>query len=290
MDIYEEIVSLKRKGRRFALAQVVRQDGSSPAKPGTKMLVLEESVIGTLGGGCLEAEVRDAALAAIREEAEPFTLAVGLTDRDGGLVCGGHVLVYIEPIMPEPHLLVLGAGHVGRALARAAKFAGFRVTVADDRQEYANDKNIPDADRLIVCPYEEAFTRAGVNEGDFILIATRGHMHDFTALREALRTNARYIGLLGSRRKKAILFKRLLEEGFAGGDTERVSTPAGLPIGSRTPEEIAISIMAQLILERRKNENGLGDGPFAGGGALAEDGQAKTASAPERHARDKTLP
>ena len=295
MDIYEELVRLKREGKRFALCQVVRQSGSSPAKEGTKMLVLEDGqspAIGTLGGGCLEAAVREAALEAIREETGPFTMAVDLTDKEGGLVCGGKVLVYIEPIRPGPHLLVVGAGHVGRALAKAAGFSGFRVTVADDRPEYANDKNIPGADKFIVGPYEEIPGRAGVAAGDFILIATRGHMHDLTALKMALKTDARYIGLLGSRRKKALFFKQLLEEGFTERDMERVITPAGLPIGSRTPEEIAISIVAQLILERRKTR--LGDGTSACGRALAEDGQAEATAAPEwqtkRHTRDQALP
>lgn len=253
MDIYEEVLRLKRDGNPAALATIVACNGSAPQKEGAKMLVRDDgSIIGTIGGGCLEAEVIQASLMSIKEGA-PRTITIELTERHGGLVCGGKVLVYIEPIIPEPSLIILGAGHVGRALSKLGKFLGFKVIVVDDREEYANKENFPDADEIIINDFESISQKCPVSKNDYIVIATRGHIHDLEALRSALRTDARYIGLVGSRRKRALLFKTLTDDGFSQEDINRVITPVGLPIGSVTPEEIAVSIMAQIIQFRRQD-------------------------------------
>lgn len=187
------------------------------------------------------------------------------------------MLVYIEPVVPEPHLVIIGAGHVGRALAKSAKFAGFRVTITDDRAEYANREWIADADEIVVRNFEGLFRDLPVDRNTYIVIATRGHSHDIEALKEALGTDARYIGLLGSRLKRALIFKTLEDAGFPKDLLDRVLTPAGLPIGSVTPEEIAISIMAQVIQYRRGHAlAGLGDSPRCR--LIQEDGTAQTAS------------
>jgi xanthine dehydrogenase accessory factor len=250
VDIYEEIVKLKKEGRLSALAAIVQCIGSSPQKEGAKMLVRDDgSVAGTLGGGCLEAEVIQASLIAMKTGL-PGTIPFKLTEDHGGLVCGGKVLVYIEPVVPDTSLIILGAGHVGRALSTAARFIGFRVTVVDDREEYANPENIPDAHEIVVDDFDKVLAHIAVNSATFIVIATRGHNHDLEALKAALKTEARYIGLLGSRRKKALLLNTLKKEGFSKTDIARVITPVGLPIGSVTPEEIAVSITAQMIKHR----------------------------------------
>ncbi len=277
MKIYEEVLRLRREGRSSALATIVQCVGSSPQKEGSKMLVRDDgSIMGTLGGGCLEAEVIQAALMAIRD-GSPLTIPFELTERSGGLVCGGKVLVYVEPLVPEPDLIVLGAGHVGKALAKVAGFCGFRVTVVDDRVEHANRENIPDADEIVVNDFVSVFSKVHVGPGSYIVIATRGHNHDLDALKSALRTDAGYVGLLGSRRKKALLFRTLGEEGFRREEIHRVLIPVGLPIGSVTPEEIAVSIMAQIIQTRRKDGSpGIGDSSCSRLGE--EDGQVKAAS------------
>lgn len=276
MEIYEEVVRLKKEGRASALATIVQCIGSSPQKEGAKMLVRDDgSIVGTMGGGCLEAEVIQASVMTIRD-GSPRTIPFELTERHGGLVCGGKVLVYIEPIIPDPRLIILGAGHVGRALARIARFAGFRTTVGDDREEFANRENIPDADEIVVHDFGDMFSRIFMDERGYIVIATRGHNHDLDALKAALRTRATYIGLLGSRRKRALLFKTLREAGFSEEDIGRVVTPVGLPIGSVTPEEIAISIMAQIIQKRRESI-APGIGAAACGRVGKEDGEVKTA-------------
>ncbi|MBI5101927.1 MAG: XdhC family protein [Nitrospirae bacterium] len=278
MEIYEEIVRLKKEGRPAALATIVQTVGSTPQRQGAKMLVRDDgSIMGTLGGGCIEADVIQAAIMAIKD-GQPSTVPFELTEKQGGLVCGGKVLVYIEPVLPDPELIILGAGHVGAALSTLAKFAGFSVTVTDDRAEYANRANIPAADQVVVHDFGDIFSKVRSGRNQYVVIATRGHNHDLDALRAALRTEAAYIGLLGSRRKKALLFKTLSEEGFSDQDISRIVIPVGLSIGSITPEEIAVSIMAQVIQKRR--EYALpGIRPSACGGLGQKDGADKTTAA-----------
>lgn len=277
MDIYEELLSLKREERPSALATIVQCLGSTPQKEGSKMLVRDDgTTLGTLGGGCIEAEVVQHALMAMRD-GSPRTVPFDLTEKEGGLVCGGKVLVYVEPVIPEPHLVILGAGHVGKALSSVARFLGFRVTVVDDREEYANKQNVPQAQSVIVSDFGGVFSRVAADGKTYIVIATRGHNHDLEALKSALGTEACYVGLLGSRRKRALLFKTLRSEGFPDDDIRRVIIPVGLPIGSVTPEEIAISITAQII-EKRRGNGSSGIGGSTCGGLIEENGEAKTAS------------
>jgi xanthine dehydrogenase accessory factor len=280
MDIYEEIVRLKSEGRSCALATIVQCGGSSPQKEGAKMLVRDDgSIVGTLGGGCLEAEVVQAAKMAMHDQT-PLSMPFELTEKHGGLVCGGKVTVFIEPLIPEPNLIILGAGHVGKALAAAGKFAGFRITVVDNREEFAHREHIPHADEITVSEFDTVFSRVLAGEGTYIVIATRGHNFDLVALKSALRTPARYIGLLGSKRKKAVLFNTLSREGFSKEEIGRVHIPVGLPIGSVTPEEIAISIMAQIIQYRRYHgKSGFRDSSCCG---LLEENAATQATAPDR--------
>ncbi len=251
MDLYEEILKLKKKRNPCAVATIVQTAGSVPRKEGAKMLVRADgSIAGTIGGGCLEAEVIELSLHAVRT-GSPVSVPFDLSGRNGGLVCGGKMLVYIEPIVPDPRLVILGAGHVGKALSTIARFCGFEVTAADDRQEFANAENIRDAYAVVVSELSQVFSTVPVDRSTSIVIATRGHTHDLDALKAALMTEAGYIGLVGSRRKKTIFVRMLREAGFTESDIERTIIPAGLPIGSVTPEEIAVSIMAQIVQRRR---------------------------------------
>jgi len=276
MQIYEEVLRLKRQGRTSAIATIVECRGSSPQKQGAKMLVRDDgSIMGTLGGGCLEADVVQAALMTMKD-GNPLTLPFELTEREGGLVCGGTVVVYIEPVMLEPHLVILGAGHVGKTLSKLARFTGYRVTVVDDREEFANRENIPDADDLRVKNFERAFEQVTVDRGTSIVVATRGHNHDLDAAKAALRTDAGYIGLLGSKRKKGLLHNALREAGFSAQDIDRIIIPVGIAIGSVTPEEIAVSVMAQIIKWRR-NHGSTSVGRASCSRFFEEDGTAETA-------------
>ncbi len=254
MDIFEEIVHLRKEGQRAALATVVVRKGSTPRRAAAKMLIYEDGRrSGTIGGGCAEAEVCREALAAIRS-GKPQMLKFDLTGddaEDGGMICGGSMEVYVEPILPDPMLIIFGAGHVGRSVAMLAKTVGFRILVVDDRIKYANQERFPDADALYVAPWEESFSRLPVTDSSYLLIVTRGHQNDLACLRFALKSPAKYIGLMGSTRKVRLFLETLEKEGFDPAQFKRIYSPVGIEIGSETPEEIAVSVAAQLIAVRK---------------------------------------
>jgi len=254
LDIYEEIVALRRLGKRAALATIVSRKGSTPRKDPAKMLLCEDGrQIGSIGGGCIEAEVCREALMVMRTE-RPALLSFDLTDEnaeESAMLCGGIMEVYVEPITPEPRLFIFGAGHIGQCVAEVAKSIGFTVAVVDDRVKYASPERFPRADALYVDPWEEAFRKLPINDSSYLLIATRGHQYDLECLRFAVQTPAKYIGLLGSRRKTKLLFEVLEREGVNPASFGRVYAPVGIEIGSETPEEIAISIAAELVAVRK---------------------------------------
>ncbi len=254
-DIYEEIVQARRAGARVALATIIVRKGSTPRKDQAKMLIYEDGrQAGTIGGGCTEAEVCREALAVIRSEKAKL-LSFDLTEEDAeesALLCGGTMEVYLEPILPDPSLLILGAGHIGQSLAQIAATLGFKLTVADDRIKYANRERFPYAEAVLADSWDEIFKKVPVSSSSYIVIATRGHQYDLVCLRYALGTAARYIGLLGSRRKTKILLDTLQKEGVDPINFERVYAPIGIEIGSETPEEIAVSIAAELVAVRKK--------------------------------------
>lgn len=248
LEIYQELLRLKQSGRTGVLATVVESSGSSPRKAGAKLLLRDDgSLLGSVGGGRLEAETLLAARQALAE-GRPRTLAFSL-DQDNGMVCGGRVLIYLEPLAPPARLLILGSGHVGQALARLARAVGFAPTLIDpsDGSGIRVDGFAPPD---LCCSAAEAFERLAVDGHCSILIATPSHHLDFAAVKAALRTPAAYIGMLGSRRKRETLFELLRSDGFSAAQITRVTTPAGLDIGAQTPQEIAVSILAQLIALR----------------------------------------
>jgi xanthine dehydrogenase accessory factor len=250
LELYEEMVRLTRAGEPFVLATVTASKGSSPRKAGAKMLVRSSGAfLGTVGGGRVEKEAVEAALASLRDET-PRNLEFVLNE-ENGFACGGSMTVYIEPQGHRPLLAMFGAGHVGRAVTSLAHGCGFRVVVVDERPDCATDELLPVADQVICQPVPEAFKKLQLRPEDFAIIATPGHLSDFDAVRGCLATKAGFIGLLGSRRKKETLLKTLEEEGFDSAQRERIITPVGLDIGAQTPEEIAVSIISQLIARRK---------------------------------------
>ncbi|MDQ6830356.1 MAG: XdhC family protein [Gemmatimonadota bacterium] len=331
-SISTECARLAAGGGSGALASVARRRGSLPMSATAKMLITTEGArLGTVGGGCLEAEIIERATAVAEKRAPAVTehtLNAELAG-DYGLTCGGTAVMFIEPVFPDatlsavyaevsaalsrgeravlatgddwsngiekmlvreratigkgsprlavaaemldplreepelrsgilvepvvgpPRLVVFGAGHVGARVAQAASFAGWRVTVIDDRAEFADPARLPFAERALVCDYGAVPPTVGVDAATYVVIATRGHQHDALILEQVARMDARYIGMLGSRRKVA-LTRRLLEEwGVAPDMLSRVHAPIGLPIGADTPEEIAVSIVAEMIGVRR---------------------------------------
>ena len=341
VNIFDELARLLTDGKKAILARIIRQVGSAPRSLGAKCLILEDgSVVGSIGGGCLELQVMEAAKIMFQEGKtrilnyqmvgkelvqsemlcggivdvlleplfpdDPMTKQVfqkanelvheGKTGKlltlvaddmeynrhtrvvmeSDGTVTGdfeadsnvdvssketwskankpsmieareGAGAVFVEPIEPDTVLYLFGAGHISTFVAPLAKMIGFRVCVMDDREQFANSTRFPNADELIVCPFHEAFNRISINASSYIAIITRGHIHDRDVLRDALQTNAAYIGMIGSLRKRQIIYQSLAEEGVSEERLRQVHSPIGLDIGAETPEEIAVSIVAELI-------------------------------------------
>jgi xanthine dehydrogenase accessory factor len=252
-DLFEEIVRMRRAGERGALATIVHTNGSIPSYESSRMLVREDgSIAGTIGGGCVEAEVWAAAKEVMQAE-QPRKMTFNLNQDaayDAGLICGGTLEIFVEPILPQPLLYIFGGGHISSAVARIASAAGFSVSVADDREAFSNTERFPMAERLYTT-YEDAFAKIVPNASSYLLIVTRGHRDDMRVLAWAVRTDARYIGMIGSKRKVLSVYKALEKEGYLPEEFERVHAPVGLDIGALTPEEIAVSITAELIAVRR---------------------------------------
>lgn len=254
MDIFAEIARLRKDGRKAALATIIQVQGSIPSYESSKILIRDDgSIVGTVGGGCVEAEVWAVAQDVMREE-KPRRLHFNLNNNpeyDNGLICGGSLDIFVEPILATPTLYLLGGGHVSLYVAKVANVAGFDVVVIDDREAFASRERFPDAEDTYAGPWEEIFPKLKINEFSYLVLVTRGHKGDLTCLRWALTTPARYIGMIGSKRKFIEISKVLEGEGVPVEKLARVHSPVGLDIGALTPEEIAVAIVAEMIAVRR---------------------------------------
>jgi len=257
MDVFDELVRLRGLGQKCALATIVEVNGSIPSFQTAKLLVREDgSLVGTIGGGCVEAEVWNAAREVI-ETGKPRNMNFSLGQDaayDNGLICGGQLQVFVECINPQPAALVFGGGHISKSLSKVLNLAGFRVSVIDSRESYANSERFPEAAEIYAGEYEDVFPKLNVNESAYIVIVTRGHRDDMRVLRWAITTGARYIAMIGSRRKTIAVVKELEKEGIPRSSFDRVFAPMGLEIGAVSPEEIAISVGAEMIAMRRDPE------------------------------------
>jgi xanthine dehydrogenase accessory factor len=260
VDIYEEIIRLRREGRKAALATIINVRGSIPSFESAKMLVRDDgSILGTIGGGCVEAEVWQAARDIMQSE-KPQTLTFNLNNNpkyDTGLVCGGTLDIFIEPVLPVSTLYIFGAGHVAWNLYKVARIAGFEVVVTDDRETYANRERFPEARDVYADEYERVMAQLAPHDSSYIVIVTRGHRDDMRVLRWAAETPARYICMIGSQRKVITTCKELEQEGVAAEKLARIYAPVGINIGAITPEEIAIAIVAEMIALRRGSDTPL---------------------------------
>jgi len=313
VTIWRAAAQLARAGSGGALATVARTTGSTPVPVGTKMLVGPAGRLeGSVGGGCVEADVLEAAQAAAGHGPVIRTHHLNADIAgDIGLSCGGTVEIVVEPLVQQaayvaaleaaavaeqgtlttaldwshgpnkqfspatdptgpaaalsedrhtmveqlllaPRVVVFGAGHVGSAIANAAAVAGFRVVVVDDRPEFANPERFANTMRVVAASVDAALTQVAIAPQDAVVIATRGHRHDAVILERVATSGAGYVGLLGSRRKQAVVTKALREAGVPAAALQRVRVPVGLAIGAETPEEIAVSVTAELIAWRRR--------------------------------------
>jgi xanthine dehydrogenase accessory factor len=258
MDIFEEIVRLGRLGQKCALATIVQVRGSIPSFESAKLLVREDgSMIGTIGGGCVEAEVWNAAREVIATE-KPRHMHFSLGQDaayDNGLICGGQLDIFVEAVVPQPAAYIFGAGHISKSLSKVADLAGFRTIVVDDRETFANRDRFPEADEIHADDYENVFPKLPVNETSYIVIVTRGHRDDMRVLQWAIGTNARYIAMIGSKRKVINVVRELEKEGIPAGAFERMFAPMGFDIGAVSPEEIAVAVVAEMIAVRRNPDS-----------------------------------
>lgn len=255
MDVYDELIRLRNLGQKCAIATIVDVRGSIPSYESAKLLVREDgSMTGTIGGGCVEAEVWNAAREVIdTEKPKHLTFNLGQDAAyDNGLICGGQLDVFVEPVLPLPRAFIFGAGHISKSLSKVATLAGFGTVIVDNRESFANRERFPEAVEVHAEEYEQVFPNLTINETSYIIIVTRGHRDDMRVLQLALGTPARYLAMIGSKRKVINVIRELVKEGIPREAFERIHAPMGLDIGAISPEEIAISVAAEMIAVRRK--------------------------------------
>jgi len=241
---------MQRRGERGALAIVTHAEGSTPREAGSKMIVREDgSVIGSVGGGEFERQTVELALEVIRK-GKPVRRHFVL-QKDLSMKCGGQIEVYVEPINPMQRLVVFGAGHVGSAIARIGAMLGFWVVLVDDRPGFATKERVPEADEFLEGDYLEAMNRLTLDENTYAVIVTHGHGHDDEILQALVDRDLAYLGMIGSRRKVALSFENLRKGGVPEDRIARIRAPMGLDIGAETPEEIAVSVLAEIVAVRR---------------------------------------
>jgi len=255
-SIYNEIQTALKRGERIAVATVVKTVGATPCGVGTKMLVRADGgASGTFSVPSADAQVVQAAMQALRESRSHIAHAHIEPDEAVGS-CGGTLELFIEVLYPEPRLIIAGAGSVAQSLARLAALLDFRIVVVDDRRELADPQGFSDRVQLAFGDIPETIRELEPDEASWIVIVTRGHHLDKDALRAALTTNACYVGMIGSPGKIKNIFRDLLKEGFAREKLAQVHTPIGLDLGAETPDEIALSIAAEMLM-LRKNGSGV---------------------------------
>ena len=248
--VFKAVHDVLERGESAALVTIISTQGSTPQRIGAKMLVYADGrTVGTIGGGCYENDAFWKARRAL-DTRKPLVAKYELTDdiaEESGLICGGQMDVYIEPLESSPHLYLVGAGHVSYHLGRLASTVGFRVHVIDDRDKFSNTDRFPDAMEVVVDNIPEWLEKDSLSPHAYAVILTRGHTHDLDALRALATQDLRYLGLIGSKAKVTRLHEVLREEGITIEHPDRLHAPVGLDIGAISPEEIAVSILAELI-------------------------------------------
>jgi xanthine dehydrogenase accessory factor len=257
LEIYQELANIAAKGERAVLATVISSRGSVPREAGTKMIIKGDgSLVGSIGGGNVEQAVQEKALE-VMKSGEPQTVHFDLTGsgEEAWMICGGKLDVFLEPILPAETLYLFGAGHLSQSTAAMARMLGFRVVVIDPRPEYNNNGRFPGADSLVVEEYENSFSKLNVDENTYIVIYTPGHVSDEKCLQFAIGTAAKYVGMIGSKKKVKEIKERLRKKGVSQQQLDGVHAPIGLEINAQTPEEIAVSILAEITKVRRSGKS-----------------------------------
>ena len=257
-EILKEALGRIDRGETIALVTVVETKGSTPREIGAKMLVNKNGLVaGTIGGGITEAKVIKEAKQALKEgkgKLLTYRLTKEQAALDEGAICGGEMKVFIDILQPKEEVLIFGAGHIAACVSKLAKTVGFKVTIIDDRKEFANQDRFPEADEIIAEDTEKALTHLNITPSTYIIVLTRGHLKDEEVLGSVIKSSAAYIGMIGSQKKNATVFQRLIKKGISQEELDKVHTPIGIDINAQTPEEIAVSIMAEIIQVKRKKE------------------------------------
>jgi xanthine dehydrogenase accessory factor len=251
-SIFQALADLESQGKAGVFCEIVRTQGSTPRGVGSKMLVYPDgNIIGTVGGGEVENRVIQAALESL-EDGKPRVLSYSMADPQRGDpgVCGGQLEVFVEPMMPQPLLVVIGSGHVGKAVAHLAHWLGFRVAVSDDRPDFCTPEVVPSADDYYPIPMKELSDHLEITPWTYLVLTTRGTDVDIEGLPSLLESPAPYLGVIGSRRRWETTKRGLLKSGITPECLARVRSPIGLEIRAVTPEEIAVSILAEIIMLR----------------------------------------
>ncbi len=251
---YQALFDVLAKNQPAAIATVVKTRGASPRNAGAKMLIYPDgAIVGTIGGGAMEHRVIEQAQVVIRD-GKPRYLDMTLSNEQRGdpMICGGEMDIFIEPLANTPALVIVGAGHVGAAVAEQAHLLGFRVTILDDRAELVTPEKFPHADERITGDLVAEIAKLAITPQTYIVLVTRLHTLDAALLGAVVEKNAAYIGMLGSKRRVITVLDSLKEKGVSESALARVHAPIGLEIHAETPQEIAVSIMAEIIQVKRK--------------------------------------
>ena len=278
-EIFTAAAELIAQGRRGALATIISVTGSTPGKESAKLLVRDDgSTVGTVGGGCTESDIWRMAMEVLATE-QPVRTSFRLTAAtaaETGLLCGGEFEVYIEPV-GNPSVAIFGAGHIAQRLVPILHTLEYRTTVVDDRESFAHRDRFPLASEVLVRDFESCLEGIPTGPNACLIVVTRGHQHDETVLEQIVQTNAGYLGLIGSRGKIGAIRKNLEAKGISRERLDRVHAPIGLPLGSKSPEEIAVAIAAELIAHRRGRRLDLVE---SGAPKASPEGQASSSSPP----------
>ncbi|HBG74582.1 MAG: hypothetical protein A2X25_11155 [Chloroflexi bacterium GWB2_49_20] len=253
-SIYQALLELEQNSKSAALCTVVKTSGSTPRHSTSKMLVFPDSpIIGSVGGGELENQVVLEAKLVIKNKHAKL-IEYKMTDPAQGDVgvCGGQVMVFIEPIIPSPLIVIIGGGHVGKAVAHISKWLGFRVAISDDRPEFCTPEANPDADIFFPIEMKYLPDQLVITDQTYLVLTTRGVSTDIEGLPALLKTSAGFIGIIGSKRRWAETVKQLGSKGITREDLARIHSPIGLEINAETPEEIAVSILAEILMHHHK--------------------------------------
>jgi xanthine dehydrogenase accessory factor len=256
-DILYKALKASQKGQRYAFATITEATlKGTPRKVGAKMLVFADGTSsGTIGGGRNEKAAIAECLRSIQKQ-KPATVIYNYFGREGESVCGGQMKVFIEPFAPTDHLIICGAGHIALPLSAVAKILGFRVTVIDDRKEFANKRRFPHVDKIIIGNHAGELAKLTVKTNCYVAVVTQGNEYDYECLKAVIRSEAAYIGVISSKPKRVKFFGRLKSAGIEDKYLKRVHIPMGIDVGSQTPEEIAVSILAQVVAVKNKDHLG----------------------------------